>query len=94
MGHSDNLNSFLSAPEDEVERKARKHYAPRSVQMEGPALGGCERALDDNGDFLNKCSRRDTAALRIPVLGVEKLLFRSRMELDFRIHGGDRATLP
>lgn len=94
VGYSDHLNLFLAEPVDEAERKPGKHNAPHSVQMNRPALWGCKRALDHEGDLLGKCSRRDEAALRIPVLRVEKLLLCGRVELNFRIHGDDRAALP
>ncbi len=94
VGHGDNLNVFRSEPVDEVERKAGEHNAPRSVQVNGPALRGRKRALDHKGDLLDKRSRGDEAALRVPVLRIEKLLLCGWVKVDFRIHGGDRATLP
>ena len=94
VGHGNNLNPLLAAPVDEAERKAGKHNAPRSVQMTGPTLWRCKRALDHKGDLLSKGPRCDEAARRIPVLCIEKLLLCGRMELDFRIHGCDRVTLP
>ena len=94
VGHGDNLNPLLAEPVDEAERKAGKHNAPRSVQMNGPTLWSRKRTLDDKGDLLHKCPSRDEAALGIPVLRVEKLLLCGRVKFDFRIHGGDRATSP
>lgn len=94
MGHGNNLNPLLAEPVDEAERKAGKHNAPRSMQMNGPTLWSRKRTLDDKGDLLHKCPSRDKAALRIPALRIEKLLLCGRVEFDFRIHARDRATSP
>ena len=94
VGHSDDLNVFLPDPVDEAERKAGEHNAARCVQMDGPALRACKRALDHKGYLLDKRPRGDEAALRVPLLRIEKLLLCGWVKLDFRIHGGDRATVP